>query len=92
VRLALTVILPLLLPSIIYFAYVSLARESGPQPVQTVPWFWLIAGGLMLAVIAVVLLSRLEGAEPGSVYHPPREVDGQIEPGYFGPKVEKPNK
>ena len=42
--------------------------------------------------MAVVLLSRLEGAEPGSVYHPPREVDGQIEPGYFGPKDEKPNK
>jgi hypothetical protein len=84
VRLALTVLLPLLLPSAIYFAYMALARE-GPREGQTAPWFWLAASGLLLSVAAVIVLSSLEGAEPGSVYHPPREVDGRIEPGFFGP-------
>jgi hypothetical protein len=37
-----------------------------------------------------VLVSSLEGAEPGAVYHPPRQVDGRIEPGYFGPEKEQP--
>ncbi|HXV25405.1 MAG TPA: DUF6111 family protein [Alphaproteobacteria bacterium] len=86
-RLALTVILPLLLPSAIYFAYVFLARE-GPRDGQAAPWFWLLASGLALSVAALIVLSNLEGAEPGSVYHPPREVDGRIEPGFFGPRGE----
>jgi hypothetical protein len=85
---ALTVLLPLLLPSIIYFTYVALAREA-PRDAQAVPWFWLLVTGLALALTAFVLLSVFEGAEPGSVYHPPRAVDGRIEPGYFGPE-EKP--
>jgi hypothetical protein len=85
---ALTVLLPLLLPSIVYFSYVALARD-GPRDGRAAPWFWLLACGLVLAVIAFVLLSTFEGAEPGSVYHPAREVDGRIEPGYFGPE-EKP--
>ena len=89
-RLALTVLLPLLLPSIVYFSYVSLARE-GPRSAEAPPWFWLLATGLVLAVVALVLLATLEGAEPGSVYHPSREVDGHIVPGYFGPKGEKPS-
>ena len=33
-RVALTVLLPLLLPSIIYFTYVALAREHGLDPAQ----------------------------------------------------------
>lgn len=87
-RVALSVLLPLLLPSIVYFTFVSLARGER-QSAQAVPWFWLLATGLVLAVIALILLAALEGAAPGSVYHPPREVDGRIEPGYFGPEEEK---
>jgi hypothetical protein len=52
---------------------------------------WLAGTGLLLAIAALVLLSGLGGAEPGSVYHPPRQVDGRIEPGYFGPKEEPPS-
>ncbi len=89
-RLALTVLLPLLLPSAIYFTYVALARE-GPRDGQAAPWFWLAASGLLLSVAAFIVLSNLEGAEPGSVYHPPREVDGRIEPGFFGPEREPPS-
>lgn len=86
-RLVLTVLLPLLLPSILYFTYVAVARE-GPRAAQSPPWVWLAGIGLLLAIGALVLLSGLGGAEPGSVYHPPRQVDGRIEPGYFGPKEE----
>ena len=88
-RVALTVLLPLLLPSIVYFSYVALARQD-PRSAQAVPWFWLLVSGLVLALTAFVLLSVFEGAAPGSVYHPPRAVDGRIEPGYFGPE-KKPN-
>lgn len=88
-RVALTVLLPLLLPSVLYFGYMALAREGSPDA-QSVPWFWLGGSGLLLALIALVLVSSLEGAEPGAVYHPAREVDGRIEPGYFGPEKEQP--
>ncbi len=86
-RVALTVILPLLLPSILYFAYVALARGE-PREARAAPWFWLAGSGLLLAIAALILVSSLEGAEPGSVYHPPREVDGRIVPGHFGPGEE----
>ena len=89
-RVALTVLLPLLLPSVLYFGYMALAREGSPDA-QSVPWFWLGGAGLLLALIALVLVSSLEGAEPGAVYHPAREVDGRIEPGYFGPEKEQPD-
>jgi hypothetical protein len=89
VRVVLTVLLPLLLPSVLYFGYVALARE-GTADTHQVPWFWLAGAGLLLALIALVLVSSLEGAEPGAVYHPPREVNGRIEPGYFGPEKEQP--
>jgi hypothetical protein len=86
----LTILLPLLLPSVVYFAYVSLAREGGDAgSAEAVPWFWLLAAGLGLTIVALVLLAALGGADPGSVYHPPREVNGHIEPGYFGPEEEK---
>ena len=88
-RVVLTVLLPLLLPSLIYFGYLAVARE-GPRAAQAVPWFWLGGIGLLLAIVALVLASSLEGAEPGAVYHPPRQVDGRIEPGYFGPEKEQP--
>ena len=83
-RLVLTILLPLLLPSVIYFVYISVARSGSVAIAETAPWFWLIAAGLALAIIALVLLAALGGAAPGSVYHPPREVNGRIEPGYFG--------
>ncbi len=88
-RVALTILLPLLLPSIVYFTYAFLAGDDR-RNAQAVPWFWLLATGLVLAVIALIVLATLGGAEPGSVYHPPREVDGRVLPGYFGPDEEEP--
>ena len=88
-RLVLTILLPLLLPSIVYFLYASLARNGVAALAESAPWFWLIAAGLLLAILALVLLAALGGAAPGSVYHPPREVNGHIEPGYFGTDEQK---
>lgn len=81
-RLFLTILLPLLLPSVAYFLYVVVVRDDR-KAAAAVPWSWLLASGVGLAMIAFVLLAAVGGARPGSVYHPPREIDGRIEPGYF---------
>jgi hypothetical protein len=82
--------LPLILPTLLYLAYVVMqrrrARVTGADPL---PWwdtrtgFWLaVTGvGLFLAVLAGWALTG--GAPPGSVYVPTSVVEGESRPGHF---------
>lgn len=82
----LEIVLPLLLPTAIYFAYVLLLRpRSGAGNMPEVPWTWLaVAGGILLAV-TFLAISLIGGAPPSARYLPPRSVDGKIEPGHYEP-------
>ena len=63
IRIILVNLLFLLLPLIIYFAYVLLRQSVGAQDgiITNAPIFWLLAAGVGLMLIAIVTLGRWEG-------------------------------
>jgi drug/metabolite transporter (DMT)-like permease len=87
-----SIVLPLVLPTALYFVYMSLARRRGGASVADVrptdvPWSWLLVAGGVLVVITYVALYLFEDRGRGA-YHPARIIDGQVQPGYFD---DKPN-
>jgi hypothetical protein len=87
-RVFFTIVVPLLLPTLLYMVYLFFVRPRfvGPQG-QTqespIPWLWLAAIGGVLAVATFFAVAELDGAPPGSRYEPARVIDGEIEPGHF---------
>ena len=79
-------ILILLAPTILYIAYLILARKlqlSRGQLAATLrglPWLRLIGSGLVLTAASLVALSMLIGSDPGGTYVPPHIVDGEVVP------------
>lgn len=82
----LTVVLPMVLPFIVYFLYVTLARwraaATGKTPgTSDAPWPWLAATGVVLVAAALIgwrLVS--DPAEPGQQIIPDRYIDGELVP------------
>ena len=81
-RVLLTLVLPLLLPAILYGAWLALARPRSASW-QPLPWLWSLAGGIILMIASLVLFG-FEGREaPGTQYVPPRATGTEIAPGQF---------
>ena len=71
----------------------GLAKSTkGAAPVQQppVPWTWLSLAGVILLMVAFVFMATLDGGEPDQVYHPPKLIDGKIQPGHFEPAAPTP--
>ncbi len=88
-RTLLTVFLPLLLPLAAYIVYVAYLRRraevtgrNDPPPWQQGPWPWLLVGGAVLAVAALVALRVSSGVPPGTKLEAPRLEDGVIVPSH----------
>jgi Family of unknown function (DUF6111) len=88
-RVLVTIVLPLLLPTAIYLLWVRLAQ--GPQPAESgrwaaLPWVWLAGTGfVLLALVLFVVTVHFGTATPG-VYVPPRWENGRVVPGHIEPK------
>jgi ABC-type Fe3+ transport system permease subunit len=85
----LTVILPFLLPFVVYGTYLTLARRKarlsgeGTLPRwQEGPWLWIILCGVVLMVAVLVAVRLSSGVTPGTALEPPRLIDGQVEPSH----------
>jgi hypothetical protein len=92
IRLLLTVILPLLLPTALYLLWAIAMRRAAASGdiLRDLPWPWLASAGLVLLVGALVLATqRIGGGEKG-VYVAPVAVDGRIVPGHFEPAPPRP--
>lgn len=81
-------VVPLLLPTALYFLYMFATRRrqlSDRTAVtrDSVPWAWLAMAGALLAAATLIVFAQFGGAPPGSVYVPARVIDGKIEPGHF---------
>lgn len=85
IRIILVNLLFLLLPLMIYFAYVYLRRgdEADDGIVANAPIFWLLAAGVGLMLVGILVLGRWEGGEPGKTYVAPRVRDGVVVPGHY---------
>jgi Family of unknown function (DUF6111) len=82
-RLFLQYILPLLLPFLLYAAYVALAQRRMPDWLNLNEKEWLMLGGsgLALLTISLVTWSLMSGSPPEETYVPPHLEDGRIVPG-----------
>lgn len=84
-RQVLQILVPLLLPTALYFVYLKIARRRATPgaPTPDVPWIWLGVAGAALLVISLAAVAVVGGAPPGSVYEPAKLIDGKIQPGHF---------
>jgi hypothetical protein len=80
-RVLLNYLLPLLLPFIVYFAFIGLTKGRTPGWLDQTPWVVLLVTGVGLLAISLMTWSLWSGASPGEVYLPPHIEDGEIVPG-----------
>ena len=73
----------LLLPFLIYFAYVYLVKggDDKNEPVTFTPLIILFAIGLVLMMGAVAYFIQFESGKPGQRYIPPTVENGVLKPG-----------
>ena len=87
-RIFITIVLPLFLPTLIYVLWlvtVGRAQPAGAGMWRDLPWAWLAAAGVALAAVLLYLVSvHVERTGSGS-YVPPRYIDGKIVPGHVEP-------
>ena len=91
-RVLLEYIVPIVLPSLLYLAWLAYENRRIAQGGEGVsrrwqegPWAWLFAGGVALAVAATLILSWWRGYGIEGRYVPPRVEDGRIVPGHVEP-------
>jgi len=87
-RVFLTIVLPLVLPTALYLAWVRLAGGLGSGAIRwrALPWGWLAgAGAVLLALILLVVTPHFGTSQPG-IYVPPRYENGRIVPGHIEPR------
>lgn len=97
-RTFLTIALPLLGPTVLYFMWAkweSGRRAPGDGPVRGIgdaPWAWLALAGTVLAVASVLVFDRFTDKDVGSVYQPAHVEDGKLIPGRMvaPPKSDNP--
>jgi hypothetical protein len=82
-RVLLQYLLPLLLPFLLYAAYVGLVHGRMPSwlDLNSRQWATLGGTGVVLLLISLLSWSLLSGSPPEETYIPPHVEDGEIVPG-----------
>lgn len=84
IRIVIENIILLLLPSLVYFAYIYLTVSTAKdrsKAVNDAPLLWLFALGACLVLLVLLTFGSNSGSRPGDVYTPPVFRDGKIVPG-----------
>jgi hypothetical protein len=88
VRIFLTIVLPLLVPTVLYLLWVTtLGAPRGGNTVAwaSLPWVWLAIAGVVLLAAVLLVVSVGFGTSQEGVYIAPRYQNGQIIPGHIEP-------
>lgn len=90
-RLILQIVIPLVLPTIVYILWVKYQLKQNPNANIRVkkPWFWLISTGCVLTITVMLFFGLSQGKDPDGTYQPPVYKDGKIIPGHMVP-ADKP--
>ena len=84
----LTIVIPLILPTLIYVLWMQTVGEDRPSG-AVLPWLWLAAAGAaLLAIVLLVVTVHYGTSEPGT-YVPPRYEGGRIVPPHIEPRPAK---
>lgn len=72
------VILPIILPFLLYAFYLTMARrrarlagEGNLPRWQNAPWTWIIAASVLLLAASLIAYREMSGFLPGTVLEPP---------------------
>jgi len=87
-RVLLTIVLPLLLPTVLYLAWLRAAHWSqaeGDIHWAALPWIWLGGAGILLLALVLFVVSVHYGTSTQGVYVPPTYENGRIVPGHIEP-------
>lgn len=90
-RVVVTVLVPLLLPTALYLAWVwaaqSLHGRAGGPPDRVrwaaLPWPWLAGAGAVLVALVLAFVTIGFGTAQNGAYVPPRWEHGHIVPGHI---------
>ena len=76
------IIVPLLLPALLYWLYLRVQERRGVA-VRDVPLSWLAVLGVLLLVLFLGVGWLAGGEPPTGKYIPPHAVNGVVVPGHF---------
>jgi hypothetical protein len=85
----LTLLVPLILPTVIYLLWLRATRWSeanGAVPWHKLPWVWLALTGVGLTAIVLAVVTVGFGTTTPGVYVPPHIENGRIVPGHVEPE------
>jgi hypothetical protein len=82
-RVFLTIVLPLALPTVLYLLWLQAARR--PRAWRVMPFVWLIGAGVVLLAIVLFVVTVHFGTPETGVYVPPHLRGGEIVPGHIEP-------
>lgn len=88
IRIFATIVLPLLLPTVLYVLWLMAAqrmRLGSSAAWRALPWPWLVATGVVLAALMLYVVGTRIGGTPQGHYVPPRWIGGKIVPGHIEP-------
>jgi len=84
-RVFFTIVLPLLLPTVVYLLWLRIARwstEGEGMRWSALPWLWLAGAGALLLAFVLFVVTVHFGTSTSGVYVPPRWEGGKIVPGH----------
>jgi hypothetical protein len=86
-RVLLTIVLPLVLPTLLYLAWIRTTQwaDGGDIRWRALPWLWLVGAGTLLLIIVLFVVNVHFGSPEPGVYVPPRWENGRIVPGHLEP-------
>ncbi len=91
-RVFLTIVLPLLLPTLLYLLWLMATERApiaAPGAWRELPWPWLLGAGVVLAALLLwVVVVGLGGPTQGT-YVPPHYIDGRVVPGHLVPEPQR---
>jgi uncharacterized protein DUF6111 len=84
----LTLVVPLLLPTILYLLWLRAVRWSeagGAIAWHKLPWVWLVLTGVALTALVLFVVTVGFGTATPGIYVAPRFENGRIVPGHIEP-------
>jgi hypothetical protein len=87
-RIFITIIVPFLLPTLLYLLWQMAVRRAPLGPGGSwlaMPWSWLAVAGLALAALLLYGINVRVGSALRGTYVPPQLIDGRIVPGHVVP-------
>jgi hypothetical protein len=84
----LTLVVPLLLPTVVYLLWLRAARWSAVGHAvawHKLPWVWLALSGVVLTAVVLFVVTVGFGTAISGIYVPPQIENGRIVPGHIKP-------